>query len=246
MQNHVSADRYYDLDLGAKFLGDREFELYDWETSQTTQFLTSEEREALYIKHKGLCESRAVYFASSRGKYDVEDLTSQANVAFTDALNGYDPRKGELCGAAFATYAFTCINNALGRYTKKLNRRMANEVSMEDQIAEDSNGHVESWEDTIADDAPNIQTDIQRQEAIKEVISLIQTQLDDADYYILTHTYGLNNEPIMTQSQIAHHLRMSQANVSKRCKHALTAMKIMILGKYGSDAKNFFGDIYTP
>ena len=241
MGQQVSTESYYDIDLGSKFAGEADFLLNDWETAKTTQFMTSEERDDLYKKHYGLCEARAAHFVGSNGKYDFDEITSQAIVGFVEALNGYDPRRGaEQGGASFVTYAYKCITTAILRHLKKVDEQRKHEVLMDDEIAEDNNGHVASLADTLEDDEPNVQEDIEKEEIITSLINMIKHQLNHDDFYILTHLYGLGGEQIMTQQEIADTLGMSQANVSKKYSHAHLALKIMMEGTYGPEIKSYF------
>lgn len=221
------------LDYGILFEGEPIFEIEDWETPKTTQFFTSEERDAMCEKAMGMAEARAVAFLATNPKYSQDDMKSFAFGGLAEALNNYDPRVNKNGKRAeFTTYAFRCITNSILRNLNRENSRIVNEISIDDAVSNDRKDRHEELKDIIPDNDLPIQTQVEYQEFFDILHEEMKENLDPIDYFILTASTGMYGEKKMMQQDIAAALNMSQANVSKRHKHAGLTMRLVMVGKH--------------
>lgn len=154
---------------------------------------------------------RKYYFTSK----NQDDLISIGSIGLVKAIDSFDASNG----ARFATYGAKCIQNEIlmhFRSQKKLN----NEVSINDTIDIDRDGNPLTYEDIICID-DTIAEDIDRKLHTQKALRLIKEILTDRERTILILRYGLNNRPAMTQRDVAKLLKISRSYVSRIEKGAL-------------------------
>ena len=112
--------------------------------------MTECEREKLILDNM-----RLVYFMYEKlQKNDLtvrykEDLISEGMVGLCKAANNYDPDRG----VRFSTFSSMCIRNEMLMFLRKLNRQVNAEVSLQDTIGYDADGHELTYEDIIEDES---------------------------------------------------------------------------------------------
>lgn len=88
----------------------------------------------VYESNKKLLYKISWRFHQSTG-YDIEEFMAEANLAFVQCYNRYDPSKG-----AFTTFVYTHVRNHLLNVIKNLNKTYFNHSSDEGRDYEDSAG----------------------------------------------------------------------------------------------------------
>ncbi|MBO5111661.1 MAG: RNA polymerase sporulation sigma factor SigK [Clostridia bacterium] len=152
------------------------------------------------------------YYASSKNQ---DDLVSVGTVGLIKAVDSFDCRNG----ARFATYGAKCIQNEILMLFRG-QKKTACEVSINETIDMDKDGNpltyidIISVEDTIADD-------IDRKLQSKKAIDYIRTRLTEREKTVMVLRYGLNNEPPVTQREVARKLGISRSYVSRIEKSVL-------------------------
>lgn len=144
-----------------------------------------------------------------------EDLISIGSIGLVKAIDSFDSTNG----ARFATYGAKCIQNEILMYFRA-QKKLSNEVSINDTIDIDRDGNPLTYEDIISIE-DTIAEDIDKKIHSKKAIRLVKTILDKREKTIIVFRYGLNNNPPMTQKDVAKLLGISRSYVSRIEKSAL-------------------------
>lgn len=154
---------------------------------------------------------RKYYFSSK----NQDDLISIGSIGLVKAIDSFDASNG----ARFATYGAKCIQNEILMYFRS-QKKLTNEVSMNETIDIDRDGNPLTYEDIISCE-DTIAEDIDRKLHTKKALRLINQILDNRERAIMILRYGLNNKPAMTQRDVAKKLGISRSYVSRIEKAAL-------------------------
>ena len=154
---------------------------------------------------------RKYYFANK----NQEDLVSIGSIGLVKAIDSFNFENG----ARFATYGAKCIQNEILMYFRS-QKKLTNEVSINDMIDMDRDGNPLTYEDIICCE-DTIAEDIDRKLHTSKAIRLVNEVLSARERKILILRYGLNNRPAMTQRDVAKLLGISRSYVSRIEKGAL-------------------------
>lgn len=173
--------------------------------------LTEKQKDEIAEKNMKLVHYVVGKFKNSG--MDAEELFSIGVVGFAKALNTFETDKG----VKLSTYAINCIRNEILFIMRKEKKNRKNNISMSMIISEDKNGNGLTLEDTIAQLCSN-ELSVEDRILLDEDISILNetlSTLTEKERYILTYRFGLGCENRKTQKEIADHVGMSQANISK-------------------------------
>lgn len=223
----VGSVAYQTITVDNIFELEPEFEILDYETPKTTQMFTAQEEDEMAEKNMMLVHSITNKWAN--GRTDRDDIFSAAEQGLCKAIQAFDPRTKN----AFSTFAHKVITNEIVYYLRQANRVAKHCVSMETLISADSNGH-----EIILEDILGVDDDMQRDVAHQEVLHIMHLYIDkflsEDEKKIIRCRFGLDTKT-MTQLEVARLLHMSQANVSKRERHILAKLRIMMKAKLGEN-----------
>ena len=166
------------------------------------------------------------YYSSYSG---AEDLLSIGSVGLIKAADTF---KSEF-GTRFATYASKCIQNEILMFFRG-QKKLQNEVSINDTIDIDKDGNPLTYIDIISVDE-DIADDIDLKIHTEKLRKLIDEVLDDRERQIITLRYGLAGYQPRTQREVAKYLKISRSYVSRLEKKALTELK----DAFGNDIPDF-------
>lgn len=190
----------------------------------------AEEREAFAAKVKGdeaarerliLHNLRLVshivrkYYGSAK---DQEDLISIGSIGLVKAVDSFNPTNG----ARFATYAAKCIQNEILMHFRS-QKKLANEVSINEAIDVDRDGNLLTYMDVIAAEDNMEEVDLSIRGAM--VRRLVNSVLDERERQIVTLRYGLGGSEPLTQRDVAALLGISRSYVSRIEKAALEKLR---------------------
>lgn len=206
-------------------------------------------REELVSEHIGLVYWVANKFYKTKKENNVaieyEDLVGFAFVGFTKALNNYD----ESMNNKFTTFATTCMMNTIITELQKA-KRHNKDVSSDKIISSDGDGKALTIGDTVALADTNV--DIYKDVSSKENISILEAcikDLSEEEEHLLSYRFGLLGRSIITQKEYAERFNMSQPNISRKEKIALSKMKAILKSKYDIHAEEdlgfFMGNLRT-
>lgn len=193
--------------------------------------LNEEEKNQIAEENYSLVFYVVKMFQNSGIPYD--ELASIAIVGYAKALNAFDTERN----VKFSTYAINCIRNEILFFLRKEKGHMRNNVSMNTVLSMDKNGNNLSLEDTVSEqdgNRPSLEEDIMVADDVKFLRFALE-HLTPKEQYIVTYRYGIDRGIIKTQKEIASHIGMSQANVSKMEKNILDKVKKILKEKYNME-----------
>ncbi|MBR1417038.1 MAG: sigma-70 family RNA polymerase sigma factor [Bacilli bacterium] len=141
--------------------------------------------------------------------YDLEDLVSIGTIGLIKGINTYKIDKN----IKLATYASRCISNEILMFLRK-NKRLSNEVSLEDTLNYDNEGNALSLEDILGTDIDIVDKEYQSIND-KELLEKEIAKLPKRDKQIMVMRYGLYNTKEYTQKEVADKLDISQSYISR-------------------------------
>lgn len=216
---------------------DNIYEIPDSLKTPKKQFLTEEEKTQYYLDNKRLI-TFALKKISRPDGIDFGELEDVGTFGFVKALNTFDKANG----TRFSTYAVKCVLNEVYYFLRKEQKHLMMTDSLDKEVATDNNGNSLTVGDTISNSISNNEKSTEDkmllEELRKTLLDCIATLPDDEQYLII-YRYGLDNNIIKTQTEIAETLNMSQANISKLEKTCLKKLRtILKRNNYVYDAKD--------
>lgn len=151
---------------------------------------------------------------------DASDLISIGTIGLIKAILSYDAEKN----SKLATYAAKCIENELLmmlRSKKKLSR----EVSIYEPIGTDKEGNEISLLDILKQEQNDVVEEMNMQENIRKLHSLIEKCLTPREKEIILLRYGLLTGKEVTQREIGEHFGISRSYISRIEKKALLKLR---------------------
>ena len=147
---------------------------------------------------------------------DTDDLISIGTIGLIKGIDTYKKNPK----VKITTYAARCIQNEILMYYRS-NKKNQFTVSLNDSIGYDKEGNEINLGDLIEDKKEDILDTIEIQENI-DLLNKYLKVLNKREKEIIIKRYGLNNEPDLTQKEIADKLGISRSYVSRIEKRALT------------------------
>lgn len=190
--------------------------------------LTEEEKNTIAEENLLLVYYVVKMFQNSGVPYD--ELVSIAMVGYAKALNAYDTERE----TKFSTYSINCMRNEILFFLRKEKGHMQNNISMNTILSMDKNGNNLSLEDTVSNKNSN-EASLEHDVLVSDEIRFLRMGLEhltEKEKYIITYRYGLDRGIVKTQKEIANHIGMSQANVSKMEKNILEKVKKILSEEY--------------
>lgn len=158
-------------------------------------------------------------------KFDVqkelpEDLISVGTIGLIKGIDSFDLDKGH----KLTTYISRCIENEILMHLRN-SKKAYKTLSLNDPIGQDKDGSEICLIDVIGDDTQiNVIDKITTEENIARLMNYF-TLLDEREKSILAKRYGLFNQEVMTQREIARQEKISRSYVSRIEKRAF--MKLL-------------------
>ena len=148
-----------------------------------------------------------------------DELLSVGSLGLIKAVDSF---KSEY-GTRFATYGAKCVQNEILMYFRS-QKKMQNEVSINDTIDVDKDGNPLTYLDVISVDE-NIADNVDLKIHTTRLIELVKTRLDKREKEIVTLRYGLEGYKPLTQREVASYLKISRSYVSRIEKRALEKLR---------------------
>ncbi|MCD7839136.1 MAG: RNA polymerase sporulation sigma factor SigK [Erysipelotrichaceae bacterium] len=144
-----------------------------------------------------------------------EDLISIGTIGLIKAIDSYKPGKS----TKLSTYAAKCIENEILMHLRA-NKKTSLDVSLNETLSIDNDGSEMTLMDIIpSDEKPMIDT-IVTNDSLNQLQQYFKL-LTEREKIILIQRYGLNNQNIKTQKEIAQEMHISRSYVSRIEKRAL-------------------------
>ena len=148
-----------------------------------------------------------------------DELLSVGSYGLIKAVDSF---KSEY-GTRFATYGARCVQNEILMYFRR-QKKLQNEVSINDTIDVDKDGNPLTYLDVISVDE-SIAEDIDLKIHTTKLLRLVKEVLESRERQIITLRYGLEGYRPMTQREVAAYLKISRSYVSRIEKRALERLR---------------------
>ena len=148
-----------------------------------------------------------------------EDLISIGTIGLIKSVDSFDYHNG----ARFATYGVKCIQNEILMHFRS-QKKLANEVSINETIETDRDGNPLTYIDIIRTD-DTIADDIDIKIKLAKAAEYIKSELNSREREIIIMRYGLGTDSPVTQREVADMLGISRSYVSRIEKNALEKLR---------------------
>ncbi len=193
----------------------------------------TQKEEAEYIKkfHEGDMRAKEILIhhnlrlvAHIVKKYnqtdETDDLISVGSFGLVKAINTY--KQG--LGTQFSTYAARCIENEI-LMLLRVNKKHKSTIGIEDLIVSDSYDNELSINDIIFDESSDVTKEVEDLVLSEKLDEILKKSLSEREYKIMTMRYGLKNQPVLTQREVAKKLNISRSYISRLEKKSLEELK---------------------
>lgn len=153
---------------------------------------------------------------------DLEDLVSIGSIGLIKGINTFNSNKN----IKLATYISRCIDNEILMFLRK-NKKMKQEVSMEESLSYDGDGNELHLEDIIGTEKDSITKSIEEEHDKKTMLEEINN-LKPRDKEIMILRYGLQGGEEFTQKEVADKLGISQSYISRIEKKVIKRLKVLV------------------
>ena len=149
----------------------------------------------------------------------TEDLVSIGTIGLMKAVNTFDYSKN----IKLATYASRCIENEILMYLRKASNSKI-ELSFDEPLSTDWDGNELTLRDVLGTDANEISEDIEYQDE-QRLLRNIVSALPLKERNIMNRRFGLDDNKVLTQKQLADELGISQSYISRLEKRILSKIR---------------------
>lgn len=155
------------------------------------------------------------------GSGEADDLISVGSIGLIKAINSFEYGKG----TQLSTYAARCIENEI-LMLLRLNKKHSKTVSIQESLGQDKDGNDIELMDIISDMDEDNMFDVVSNNILGDKIThIVNTYLPMREAQIIKYRYGLENQPILTQREIAQKLGISRSYISRLETKALETIK---------------------
>ncbi len=185
------------------------------------------ERTLLILLNDGL-----IYFILNKHFDYDQDLYSIGKIGLIKAVDTYDINKN-----SFATYAGRVIMNEVLMYKRNCSTKIEGKqkiASLDEPLdIEAHDGERDCSLYGIIPDEEDFVEEVAETDLCKYVVKFIK-YLTPTEQQILVYSYGLFNQPILTQIQISQKLNIGQAYVSRLLSKIPDKLKVLMNGENGN------------
>ena len=153
---------------------------------------------------------------------DLEDLVSIGSIGLIKGINTFNSGKN----IKLATYISRCIDNEILMFLRK-NKKVKQEISMEESLSYDGDGNELHLEDIIGTDKESVSKSIEDEQDKTIMLEEIKN-LKPRDRDIMVLRYGLLGNEEYTQKEVADRLGISQSYISRIEKKVIKRLKVLV------------------
>ena len=181
--------------------------------------LSSKEQEELVLENQALVHHLIKKLNILPSDYD--DMFSIGTIGLIKAATTFDKSKN----SKFSTYACRCINNEFFMYFRK-NKLHQNDISIDDPISTDSEGHTLTLSDILPNSDKDITEEIVEKEVVINFISIILNLLEPRERLIMLYKIAGT-----TQRCIGKKFNIAQSYISRLEKKINNKVKLYYTNK---------------
>lgn len=151
---------------------------------------------------------------------DPSDMVSIGSIGLLKAIDTFQFNKG----TQFATYAARCIENEI-LMAIRANKKHRVCVPLSSSIGMDKDGNEICLADTLEDDEVDVAVKVEKEDCARQLRAVLKEVLDEREYNVIRHRYGLEGAEILPQREIAKSLGISRSYISRIESRALEKVK---------------------
>ena len=152
----------------------------------------------------------------------AEDLVSIGTIGLIKAVKTFNPLKN----IKLATYASRCIENEILMFLRKASNSNIN-LSFDEPLSTDWDGNELTLRDVLGSEPDEISEGIEYEDE-KRLLRDIIDRLSDKEKNIMKLRFGLGEERMMTQKELADQMGISQSYISRLEKRILSKIKAVM------------------
>ena len=152
----------------------------------------------------------------------AEDLVSIGTIGLIKAVKTFNPLKN----IKLATYASRCIENEILMFLRKASNSNIN-LSFDEPLSTDWDGNELTLRDVLGSEPDEISEGIEYEDE-KRLLGDIIDRLSDKEKNIMKLRFGLGEERMMTQKELADQMGISQSYISRLEKRILSKIKAVM------------------
>ncbi len=179
-------------------------------------------KDELIVRNLRLVAHISKKFNSNSNSHSNEDLISLGTVGLIKGINSFKADKK----TKLSTYLSKCIQNEI-LMNLRITKKYKNDISMQEPLGADSEGHEICIEDKLEDKNENVEKEVELQIEIERMLSKMSETLTEKESYILKYRYGIGVKPL-TQRELSEILGISRSYVSRIEKKSLEKLYIAI------------------
>lgn len=141
---------------------------------------------------------------------EQDDLISIGTIGLIKGINSFNLEKNY----KLATYVARCIENEILMYLRA-NKKYTYDMYLNEPIGKDKDDNIVTLQEVIEIEEKNVEDEIDFKFKVKEMYLKINDILNNREKIIIKMRYGLNNEKIRTQNEVAKILGISRSYVSR-------------------------------
>ena len=151
---------------------------------------------------------------------DPSDMVSIGSIGLLKAIDTFQFNKG----TQFATYAARCIENEI-LMAIRANKKHRVCVPLSSSIGMDKDGNEICLADTLEDDEVDVAVKVEKEDCARQLRAVLKEVLDEREYNVIRHRYGLEGAEDLPQREIAKSLGISRSYISRIESRALEKVK---------------------
>ena len=160
---------------------------------------------------------------------DNDDLISIGTIGLIKGISSFNSSKG----TKLSTYIARCIENEI-LMCMRTNKKIQNEVSIEEPIGFDCEGNQITFNDILSRDDEVLDV-VSTKVFTAKLYEEIKSTLSEREKKVIELRYGLSGGRELTQKEVAKKLNISRSYVSRIEKKAISALRKAMDTEYNID-----------
>lgn len=181
-----------------------------------------EKAREILIKHNMRLVAHIVKKYTTAG--EIDDLISVGSIGLIKAISTFKMDKQ----THLVTFAARCIENEILMMIRS-NKKFANNVSLLESIGTDKDGNELTLMDLLCVKEEGVFNQVENSILKEKFMAILKQKLTKREYIILVYRYGLLNQPVKTQKEVAKQLCISRSYVSRIEKRSLDKIREELL-----------------
>ena len=144
------------------------------------------------------------------GAGEADDLISVGSIGLIKAINSFEYGKG----TQLSTYAARCIENEILMLIR-VSKKHKQTLSLQESLGEDKEGNEIALMDIIPTIEGEVEDIVESNILTEKMGRLIKQVLPEREYEIIKYRYGMENQPALTQREVAKKLGISRSYISR-------------------------------